>query len=110
MIVYCPYNWARSAAAVLVWVDHLQAVFGRSPGRRSASSCHSGPPSAASSVVMVIVFLELFGPQFWFPGLVSFSGVRLSALGLLVLEDATVKGNRTPVSLPDRWSHQISLY
>lgn len=33
MIVYCPYNWARSAAAVPVWVDHLQAVFGCSPGR-----------------------------------------------------------------------------
>lgn len=41
------------------------------------------PNSASFAIVcFVIVFLELFGPQFWFSAMVSFEVVKLSAQGL----------------------------
>lgn len=70
MIVYCPYNWARSAAAVPVWVDHLQAVFGALLAAAQPAVATVARPALLPLLLWLLFFLSSLahssGSLVWF--------------------------------------------
>lgn len=68
---------SAQAAEMTIWVVCVQAVFRRTPRCTAwlavdTSACPTLLPFVIVCFVIVIVFLELFGPRFWISAMISF--------------------------------------